>query len=184
MISQIFRCYLKNITSQTSQHSAGAVLKMPVFLIKWHLRRRQKKGVPLWTEQKRSIKNKCGMDSPAGHGWGCVRTCSRCSGPWLAMPRRFPVTSSVPDWIFLSTVVPPRSHSHLSPSRQRTEAWRIDVNTCALTHTRTHTRACNLAPRPVFSRPKPTEKGSRNGESRKNVRDCTVILGALCGYYS
>lgn len=33
------------VACETSQHSAGAVLKMPVFLTKWHLRRGQKINV-------------------------------------------------------------------------------------------------------------------------------------------
>lgn len=71
------------------------------------------------------------VDSPAGRGAGGGR-CGRVS-----VTRR-----PLGDELLIRLNRPPHcgppllSHSHLSPSTQLTGAWRIDRNTCALTHTR------------------------------------------------
>lgn len=100
----------------------------------------------MWRKQSPSVLIVMHVDLPARHGGRCLLPC----GSKLQLVQRSPVMMPSPvlgDELVIRLNLPPYCRPSplplpLIPFRERTEAWRIDINTCAATHTRARTHAC------------------------------------------
>jgi len=87
---------------------------------------------------KKTEKCMLSHDSPAGHEEDVGSKLQQVQWTSVTMPSRFLGTSYLSDWIFLRTVAPLLSHSHLFPSESALKRGAL-IYTRALTHT--HRRA-------------------------------------------